>query len=189
MTGRARPAALAPCLLAALWGAAEASLFFVVPDVVIGYVALRRGWRLGLAAAAGAALGAVLGGAVIYLWSAQSPRALAAVEAVPAVSRSMVETARSEIRRDGWLPAALRGPLTSTPYKVYAALAPEARVSLPAMAAATLPARLPRFLLAALGMAAVGALLRHRISPRTLIALYASAWAAFYVAFWMSHPG
>ncbi len=190
MTGRARPATLSRWMLAPfVWGAAEASLFFVVPDVVIGYIALRRGWRAGVIAAAMAALGAVIGGAVIYLWSAQSPRALAAVEAVPAVSLGMVGAARGDILLDGWLAAALRGPLTSTPYKVYAALAPEAGVSLPVMAAVTVPARLPRFLLAALGMAAVGALVRDRLSARTLTALYLCAWVVFYVAFWTSNPG
>ena len=83
----------------------------------------------------------------------------------------------------------LRGPLTSTPYKVYAALAPEAQVSLPAMAAATIPVRLPRFVIAALGLAAAGVLLRGRLSARGLTALYAAAWAVFYAAFWGEHPG
>ena len=190
MTGRARFASLVPILLAPLiWGAAEASLFFVVPDVVIGYIALKRGWRAGLLAAVMAALGAVVGGAALYLWSAHSPRALSLVEAVPAVSQAMVETARDDIRRDGWMAAALRGPVTSTPYKVYAALAPEAKVGLLPVAAATLPVRLPRFVLAALGLAAVGALRRGRVGPRALTVIYLCAWAVFYAVFWTSHPG
>ena len=96
-----------------------------MPDVLIGYVALRRGVRAGLIAAVLAALGASAGGAAMYLWSARAPeQALAAVEAVPAVSSAMVEAASADMTSDGWFVAALKGPLTSTPYKVYAALAP-----------------------------------------------------------------
>ena len=48
-----------------VWGAAEAFLFFIVPDVLIGYAALRRGARAGLIAAVLAALGASVGGAAM----------------------------------------------------------------------------------------------------------------------------
>jgi hypothetical protein len=47
-------------LVAALWGVAEATLFVVVADVWIGFVALEHGWRAGAKAALAAALGAAL---------------------------------------------------------------------------------------------------------------------------------
>ncbi|MCE3289658.1 MAG: hypothetical protein K0R83_1670, partial [Caulobacter sp.] len=45
------------------WGVAEATLFFVVPDLLIGYLALTRGFRAGAWASLLAATGAVIGGA------------------------------------------------------------------------------------------------------------------------------
>jgi hypothetical protein len=101
----------------------------------------------------------------------------------------MVETARADIRKDGWFVAAMKGPLSSTPYKVYAALAPEAGASLPAFAAAALPVRLPRFLLVAAGWALIGAAARGRISRRVLLAAFTVTWVLFYGWFWTAHPG
>lgn len=173
-----------------LWGAAEGFLFFIVPDVVIGLVAMRRGVRAGIVAALLAATGAAVGGSALYLWSSARPeQAKAAVRAVPAVSGSMITRAEADMRREGWLPAALKGPTTSTPYKVYAMLAPSQGVGLPAWAAAALPIRLPRFLLVAAGFALLGAALRDRFSPRALLGAFTLGWVLFYGWFWFSVPG
>ncbi len=173
-----------------MWGAAEASLFFVVPDVIISYVALRRGFRAGVIACLLAATGASLGGAAMFAWSAARPEAaMAAVGAVPAVSDDMIAEARNRMRKDGWFVAALKGPLTSTPYKVYAALAPAEGSGMPAFAAAAFPVRLPRFLLVAAAFAAIGAVAGGRVGRRTLLAAFTVGWVLFYGWFWISHPG
>ena len=161
-----------------------------MPDVLIGYVALRRGVRAGLIVAVLAALGASVGGAAMYLWSVRAPeQALAAVEAVPAVSSAMVEAASADMTSDGWFVAALKGPLTSTPYKVYAALAPSHGASLPAFAAAGAPVRLPRFVGVAVVMALIGAALKGRVPDRAVIAVFTAGWVLFYGWFWLAHPG
>ena len=49
-------------------GIAEATVFFIVPDVWISFVALRRGWQAGALAAFFACIGALIGGAIMYLW-------------------------------------------------------------------------------------------------------------------------
>jgi hypothetical protein len=172
-----------------LWGAAEGFLFFIVPDVIISAVALRRGLRAGVLAALLAATGAAVGGAGMYLWSQARPdQARAAVAAVPAVSDAMIAQADADMTR-GWLPAALKGPLTSTPYKVYAALAPAQGVSLPAWTAAAWPVRLPRFLFVAVCFAILGRVLRGRIPPRAQLVGFSLGWVLFYGWFWLSHPG
>lgn len=172
-----------------LWGAAEGFLFFLVPDVIVGGVALAKGLRAGLIACLLAAAGASLGGGAMYLWSQGDPAgARAAVEAVPAVSTAMIDQARADMAREGWLTAALKGPLISTPYKVYAMLAPEAGAALPAWMTAAFPVRLPRFLLAALGFAAARRLAEGRVSRRKLTILFALGWMLFYGWFWVSHP-
>ena len=160
-----------------------------MPDVLIGYVALRRGVRAGVVAAVLAALGASVGGAAMYLWSVRSPeQALAAVEAVSAVSPAMIAAADADMA-GGWFMASLKGPLTSTPYKVYAALAPGHGASLPAFAAAGAPVRLPRFVGVAVVMALIGAALKGRVSDRVVIAAFTLGWVLFYGWFWLAHPG
>ena len=177
-------------IFAFLWGVAEASLFFIVPDLLISYVAITRGFKAGAWASLLAATGAAIGGAVIFLWSVQQPAAAYRnVEAVPAVSEAMIADARADIAANGWFLAAMKGPLTSTPYKVYALLAPGADAPLYAFAPAALPVRLPRFLFVALGFSLIGHLFRERIDRRILLAAFTAGWLLFYGWFWLTHPG
>lgn len=137
-----------------------------------------------------AATGAMIGGSALYLVAARDPgAALAVVEKVPAVSPAMIAAARRDMAESGWLIASLKGPLTSTPYKVYAVLAAERGVGAAKWAAAALPIRLPRFLLATLGFAVMGRLAEGRVSPRSRLGLFTLGWVLFYGWFWFSHPG
>ena len=51
------------------------SLFFIVPDVWISFVAVRRGWKAGVWAACFACLGALIGGSVMYVWGSRDAEA------------------------------------------------------------------------------------------------------------------
>ena len=126
----------------------------------------------------------------MYGWSARDPQAaLSAVAAVPAVSTPMIIHASVEMDRQGWFSAALKGPVTSTPFKGYALLAPSKGASLPAFAFGAVPVRLPRFLLAALAFAAVRRVAHGRIDARWLMTGFTAWWVLFYVWFWATHPG
>lgn len=176
-------------IAAFLWGVAEATLFFFVPDVILSYIGVRQGPRAAAKASLIAALGAATGGVVMYLWSQSDPAAArAAVEVVPAISAEMI--ARAQVAMSGdWFGATLFGPLTSTPYKVYAILAPLSGVPLWSFALASIIARLPRFLAVGIGVALIAAYLRRRKLPgRTLLGLLAGCWIAFYVLFFSLMP-
>ncbi|NEX95224.1 hypothetical protein [Caulobacter sp. 17J65-9] len=173
-----------------LWGAAEAFLFFVVPDVLLAWVALRRGLKAALVCSLLAAAGATLGGAAMYGWAARSPETAArAVERVPAVADGATDRAVEAMRREGWFRAAASGAFAGRPYKLYAAAAPRAGVEPTAWVAAATPIRLPRFLLMSVGFAVLGALLRDRLDRRVMLALYGTGWTLFYAAFWTLTPG
>ncbi len=177
-------------LTAFLWGVAEATLFFIVPDVILSYIGVRQGPRAAAKASLIAAFGAATGGVVMYLWSWGDPAAaLAAVAAVPAISAEMIGRAREAMGGD-WFAATLLGPLTSTPYKVYAILAPESGVPLAGFALASVVARLPRFLAVGIGVAALGAWLRARakLPERAVLGLLGLCWIAFYILFFSLMP-
>jgi hypothetical protein len=171
-----------------VWGIAEATLFFLVPDVLLSLLGVRLGARVAAAGAAAAALGASAGGAAMYLWSAHDPTAArVAVLAVPAVSEALWAAAERAMAQD-WFTATLLGPLTATPFKVYASLAPHAGVGLAAFVLASLAARLPRFLLTALGAAWIRARLERRVGTRALAWTMSGAWVLFYAAFFALMP-
>jgi len=171
-----------------VWGFAEATLFFIVPDVLLSHIGLKLGAAAAVRASAIAALGASVGGAVMYLWAQQNfAAAIDTVAAVPAVSDAMIARAETAMT-ENWFVATLFGPLSSTPYKLYAVLAPAAGAGLPTFALASVVARLPRFLLVGCGAARIARVLRRRLSERQLIWLLAGAWIAFYAAFFALTP-
>lgn len=176
-------------LAAFVWGFAEATLFFIVPDVILSLIGLKRGVRQGALAAICAAAGAGLGGAVMYAWSSAAPSNVRSVVlGLPAISEGMVEAARASMAENGWLLATFAGPVTSTPYKVFAMLAPDAGAPILLFALASMAARLPRFILATAVASLARAWLGKRFSARTLTLLWAGGWILFYVAFFASMP-
>ena len=171
-----------------VWGVAEALVFFIVPDVLLSYIGLKRGPRAAAIASLCAAFGAACGGAFVFWWSSADPTgARATVLAVPAISEAMA--ARAETAMAGnWFLATLLGPLSSTPFKLYAVLAPHAGASLPAFAAASVVARLPRFLVVSAGVAFIGRWVQPRVSRVRLTWLLGAFWLVFYAVFFALMP-
>ncbi len=171
---------------AGLWGLAESTLFFVVPDVYLSWVALSRPSRA-LRACLWAVAGAVLGGGVMYLWAAADPASAgAALEAVPAISPEAVAAVGADLQERSWW-ALVYGPLTGTPYKIYAAQAGALGMDLGALLVVSVPARLLRFALVTMIAAGLaGAPGIRRLSPAVLYTLHAVLWIAFYAAYWQA---
>jgi membrane protein YqaA with SNARE-associated domain len=171
--------------LAGAWGFAEATLFFIVPDIIITFMALRHGFRRGWVAAAWAALGAVIGGIGIYVWASRDPATVERVlDLVPAVSIDQIARAKAETSAD-WIAALMRGAFVGNPYKLFAAASGEQSVPLPAFLLVSFVARSIRFLLSgtvargvALGMVRLG-------FGRWQVPGWAIFWIAFY-AFYLT---
>jgi len=172
-------------ILAFVWGFAEGTLFFVVPDVCFTFTTGLRP-RRGLLQVALAVAGGVLAGNVMYSWAAASPRqAQSAVAAVPFVGQKMLEDTYGRLdARGGW--AMLEGPLRGVPYKVYAVLAPP-RMSFAAFFLWSIPARAERMLISWLAVALI-ALGLKRIEEsrrwRIAVAAHATCWIAVYAYYW-----
>ncbi len=180
-------------VLAFLWGLAEGTLFFVVPDVIITLAAMFRPRRALLHAGAAVA-GAVLAGALMYTWASASPdSARAAVDAVPFVESNVLVFASIDFYYDAPV-AVLYGPLRGIPYKVYAMTTPQ-YMSLTTFLLLTIPARLWRFLLTGLVFALLGQMLRTGWlpfigelrpyeTPRMMLVVHLTLWVVFYALFW-----
>lgn len=170
--------------IATAWGFAEATLFFIVPDVWLTAVGLHD-VRRGLIACGWA----LVGGTLMYLWGVARPEVAASVlDRVPAISQGML--ARVEIHlADHGAAAALLGPLLGTPYKTYAALAPGEGVRLLSFLLVSVPARLGRFLLLTAGVGWLAPRLLPRTSHRTRLGVLLAVWTAFYAGYFLLTPG
>lgn len=169
---------------ALLWAFAEATLFFIVPDVWLTVVAAQRGIRKAMVACGFAALGAVAGGAIMYLWASADPAtAIALVGAVPGIPPAMIENAAAALRAEG-IVTMVFGAFAGVPYKIYAVEAPGAGLGLVLFLAMSVPARLFRFLLLSGMAAAFAALFDGWLSKRVVLAILLVLWVAFYAGYW-----
>jgi membrane protein YqaA with SNARE-associated domain len=175
-------------LLVLAWGFAEATVFFIVPDVIISFIGLKYGLKQGLAASCMAAVGAVLGGAVIYFWGkVDIIGARAFFDLLPAIAPSTIERAQAEMGLPSWALLMLKGSLTGVPFKLYASEAGAAGLPLWQFLVTTPLARLPRF-----ALAATFAALARKWAPNVLdehkYKLLGLFWVLFYTAYWLRAP-
>lgn len=170
--------------IAGLWGVSEALIFFVVPDVFLTWVAVRRGVRPALRATLFAVGGAVVGGMLAYAWGAVWPNAAHAVMAgLPGVDAAMIERVANETAAKGSA-ALLDGPRQTQPYKLYAAAAGDQGASLLALMLWTVPGRAMRFLLSSLIAAVAAAVGRRFVSDGMVVAAWAIVWIGVYAVLW-----
>jgi membrane protein YqaA with SNARE-associated domain len=179
---------LAAILGAFLWGVAEATLFVIVPDVLLSIAVVQRGWRTAFPLIGWAVAGALLGGAVAYQWSASHLDAAAAfLDSLPAISPAMIETARADLQQQGlWV--LVIGAFTGVPYKIFAMMAPAAGINLVPFLLASIPARVARFILTVLIVGLVNDRLAPILSLRTRLVLLCGFWLLFYAAFFALMP-
>jgi membrane protein YqaA with SNARE-associated domain len=172
---------------AGAWGLAEATLFFIVPDVLLTWAALREP-RAALRACVPALAGALLGGIVMWGWGlTHNVSAVAALDYVPAISPQMIESVKMDLLDRGPL-AVLLGPPTGTPYKVYAVQAGHIGMSLMVFLLVSIPARAVRFVL----LAALAGGISHWIGPRLPFSskrlILTILWIAFYGRYFTIMP-
>lgn len=170
-----------------VWGFSEATLFFFLPDIVVGAVALYS-LRRGLRAAGSAIAGAVVGGATLYLVTrgvGVSIRDL--LTGLPAIPADFFTTVQEGIRDDGGV-AIVRGPWVGIPYKLYAAEWALGGHGLLSLILWTIPARALRIVSFAV-LAHFGARLFRRLfgeRERLLLGGYALVWVGIYTAYFSS---
>ena len=168
--------------LASFWGLAEATVFFIVPDVQLSWLALRSP-KTGLVACLFALLGALIGGSVMWMWGRSDPdTARAVVESLPAISSAMTAGVRQQLTDSG-VAALFLGPLGGVAYKIYAVEAAHLGYGLAIFLLVSLPARLTRFVLVTSIAGAVSWTLRKRVSLRAVRSIHVAFWIVFYAWF------
>ena len=177
-------------LAAALWGFAEATLFFIVPDVLLTWIAGFRPERAGPALGA-CLIGALLGGALMFSLAARDPQGTSQlVERVPAVSVQLLDRTGAAFD-DDYGAQMLRGGLSGVPYKVMAVEASIHDGSVFRFLAWSLPARLPRWIALMVLARGVAGFVRRRSAraDRWLNGLWLAAWCTVYAVYFSVMDG
>lgn len=176
---------LAAIAAAFIWSFGEATIFFIVVDVLLTFIAVALGLRVALLASLAAAIGAACGGAVMWRYGLSDPAAATRLlAAVPFVSPDMVARGIAGMAEANWPLAMLRGSVTGIPYKVYAVAAGKEGLTAPLFFGATIPVRLLRFAVATSLVATISALLSRQFDLQRRLMLLATFWVLFYGEFW-----
>ncbi len=180
----ARGRSLSRVWIGLLWGFAEATVFFLVPDILITASALFAPKR-SLAQTAAVLIGALLGGGLLYTAADKYPNeAKNTVLNVPFVKLHTIEQADRQMQEQGLL-AMCVGSFTGVPYKTYAVNAPH-HASFEMFMAMSVPARLLRLLVSWGVGSLLGMWFRSQIQANQLLALglLAVCWIGFYTYYW-----
>jgi membrane protein YqaA with SNARE-associated domain len=170
---------------AALWGAAEATFFFIVPDVLLTAAVLRVGLRRALPLAFLAAATAAISGFGMWWWGSHDAAAARdAMLMVPAVGPDLLARAHEEMA-GAWPLHLFVGAVTGLPYKLYAVEAGALGLNPILFVLVSFVARLPRFLLTmALAWLADNGL--HKIGKaQWRFAVWAASWIALYAIYFV----
>jgi len=180
---------LRPRGIAASWGLAEATFFFLVPDILLTRIAI-RGLVPALWAAAAAMLGAVLGGIIMYLLGQGAfIAACRFLDFIPAISPPMIAAAGADVAARGLWPALLSGAVGGVPYKIYAVWAGHLNVPVLWFMAASAMARAARFVTAVFLSWGAAHILSRWMPRRHLYILHAALWVIFYVWYFVVFGG
>lgn len=169
-------------LLAALWGLAEATVFFIVPDVWLSIVG-RNKLRIGLIACLYSLIGAMIGGLLMFSWGSNDQAAAnQLLDKIPAISPVMINDVNRQLKEQGLI-AVLFGPLNGTPYKIYAVQAAGQGLSLWAFMLVTIPARLIRFMLVTTFFHYALKGLNRVINTQHNLRIVIISWIGFYLLY------
>lgn len=174
-----------PLWIVAGWSAAEAALFFLVADVPISWITVRRGIRAGLLAALVAAVASAVGALAVLVWSNSDPiGATATMTALPGIDAALVAKGAS-IYRKGPI-AALFAAFSGTPFKLIALEAGKHGGYGLVLLAPFL--RIPRFVAVVLFVGIISRLLEKPLAVRQRLGLLAALWIAFYAFYFAVMP-
>ena len=164
----------------AFWAVAEATFFFIVPDVLITVAVLRFGGAAGVRLAIVASVAAAAGGLAMWFWGhGDAEAARRTVLMVPAIGPDLLARAHREIAQN-WFVHLVLGAVTGVPYKLYAVEAGAHGLTPFLFVPASIAARLARFLVAVGLTALMSAALTRLNKPEWRFRALALAWCLVY---------
>lgn len=160
-------------LAAGLWGYAEATRFWLVPDILLTWIGLNRPKSI-MPSVVAATVGAMLGGAEMHQNAQEEqPR----LTRIPGISDAMLVDAHGRFASQGWV-AVVRAPLDGIPYKVYATESGVVGTALAELIVWTPVARAWRFLLTALVAGLIGVVYSRSVRRSE------GGWLVAVIGFW-----
>jgi membrane protein DedA with SNARE-associated domain len=168
------------------WGLAEASCFFIVPDVFTSRLVLGKP-RQGFLACFASLAGALLGGSLLYALggnSGTSASVLDQLDWLPGISPSLIAKARLGLETHG-LAALFIGVIGGIPFKLYAIQASGLGIGYGAFVLTSAIACLGRFLLVTFLAHFVSSRMLPNLSVAAKLRIHTITWTVFYLIYFL----
>jgi len=159
---------------AGVWGYAEATHFWLIPDILLGWIALHRPASI-IPSVIAANLGALAGGVRMHQHASEEQ---APLTQIPGITEAMLLEAHERFASQRW-GAVIRAPIDGIPYKVYAIESGLAGASVGELIVWTPIARSGRFLLSSLGAGLIGVIFAPSVRR------HGGFWLALSATFWL----
>jgi membrane protein YqaA with SNARE-associated domain len=174
----------AALVVAGVWGFAEATVFFIVPDVWVGFVAAFAP-RRALPALVAVCVGAALGATLLYLVAPALPWLADVFVALPGIDASHLVKAEAALSDQG-LAAFLSGIVAGDPVKLATRAAALAGTPLLAVLSMVVLNRIIRVGVTALIFGLIGVTFRAPIHRHAgiALALYTGFFVVLYLVYW-----
>lgn len=174
-------------LIALLWGFAEATIFFIIPDVFLSYIAMtEKNIKKVSKVLILTFIGALAGGIIIYLTAKHNPDIVKNILlAVPSVQPYMLEHVEATMNNHPFT-GLISGPIFGVPYKLFAFEAPN-HMSLPIFIIVSIPARLSRFILVSILAYYLSHYLCKILKYKTKLTIWLIVWIFVYTIYFSIH--
>lgn len=174
-------------LMAGIWGFAEATFFFIIPDVILTLIAM-HGLRRGMTACLIALFGAMLGGIVIYFAATYDFAVVYQfIVNVPGISNQMMTSVEESLQEQGVI-AMVVGPIKGIPYKTFAMMVPVTDISFATFILATIPARFIRFIATSLLAWWLANIVFKKVPMWVKYIIWLLVWMLVYIIYFSIHP-
>ena len=167
-------------LIASLWGLAEATFFFFIPDIYLTRIALRNP-TLAFQLCFVTALAACVGGIAMYSWgNVDYQSASLFLTTIPAIYPKLIQTVITNTHTHPFYSLFI-APMQGIPYKIYAVAIGASHLSLGIFIVVSFVARLLRFILTT----GIAVLIKHllRKKSQVLPTLHCITWIIIYLIY------
>ena len=174
-------------ILAFVWGLFEATFFFIIPDMILTFIAI-HGFKEGLDASLYALAGALIGGSIMYKMAERKfANAYKFVNRIPAIGKKMLDNVELSLKEKG-IVAMITGPIRGIPYKAFAIFAPKVGINFGAFLLASIPARFIRFFFTSMIAWLLADVLFDYIPMWAKYSVWGIVWIIVYIIYFQIHP-
>ena len=174
-------------LIALLWGFAEATVFFIIPDVFLTYVAItQKNKHIIIKMLCLTLIGALIGGTLVYITALINHDMMKSILFhVPSVQPYMLDHVTKAMNDNPFI-GLISGPLFGIPYKMFAFAAPQ-YLNLSLFLICSIPARLLRFVIVTIIAYWLSHHVLHRLTYRKKVFIWLVVWSIVYIIYFSVH--